>query len=405
MNITGIIVEYNPLHNGHLYHIEKSKEVTSSDAIVAVMSGNFVQRGTPALVDKWTRAKMALLNGVDLVIELPALYSLSSAEFFSFGGVTLLDSLGIINNICFGSEVGNIEPISNIAKVLLEEPTIFREYLKENLDKGFTFPVARANALHSYFNKEEKHCFQFNNLLDTSNNILAVEYCKSLLKINSNITPYTIKREGGTYNSMDLQHEFSSASAIRSHIKNSQDLKKLEDYMPKNVLNILMDIKDLVYSFPFDEDMLPFIKHKYFSGENGLENLPDVSEGLHNRIYRALNESTSLEDTILNIKTKRYTYSRISRILCQYFIGFDTIDTYFLRQEPCPYARILGFNKKGSELLKIMKKKSSIPLYTKIPKEINPTLYLDIKATKCYSLINKSCNPLSDFKNMPIILD
>ncbi|GAA0722858.1 nucleotidyltransferase [Clostridium malenominatum] len=404
MNITGIVAEYNPLHKGHVYHIKKTRELTSADGIVAVMSGNFVQRGIPAMLDKWTRAKMALENGVDLVIELPLLYSISSAEFFSFGAISLFDSLGIINNLSFGSESGNISSILDISKVLLEEPITFKGYLKEYLKEGLPFHLARAKALSLYLEEKDKDCFEINNFLSTSNNILAIEYCKNLLRINSTIIPFTIKREGNNYNSLEMTNSFSSASSIRNFIKNNEILDKLNNQVPLNVFNSIVNFKEKGYSFPLENEMLPFIKHKYFNGENGIENLPDVSEGLHNRIYDALNKYNTLQDVIQGIKTKRYTYTRISRILCQYFIGFDTIDTFSLRKESCPYARVLGFNKRGSEILKVLKKKSSIPVYTKIPKEINPTLYLDIKGTKCYSLLNKSCDPLGDFKNKPVII-
>lgn len=404
MNVSGIIVEYNPFHNGHLHHINKTKEITKSDAIIAVMSGNFVQRGIPSIIDKWTRAKMALLNGVDLVLELPTLYSLSSAEFFAFGAITLLDSIGVVNNICFGSESGSVDEILNISKILWEEPNDFKILLKSYLNQGLTYPSARSKALSEYLANTENTCLHFNNFLACSNNILAIEYCKNLFKINSKIIPYTIKREGNDYNSVNFNEDFSSATAIRNYLKDNNDYNFIKKYVPNNVIELIQELKDSNYPFVFEDKLFQYIKYKYFLERNSLENIPDISEGLHNRIYNAIDNSNSFEEILDKVKTKRYTYTRISRILCQYFLGFDSLDTYSLRRQPCPYARILGFNEKGSKILKEMKKQSTIPIYTKIPRDINPTLSLDIRGTKCYSLLNNKINALSDYKNRPIIL-
>lgn len=402
MNITGIVVEYNPFHNGHLYHLNETKKATNCDGIIAVMSGNFVQRGSPAILDKWNRAKLALLNGVDLVLELPTIYSISSAEFFAYGATSLLEGIHVVDNICFGSELGNIDMLLKIAKILQEEPLIFKENLKFFMDKGMSFPYAREKSLINFMLKED-NSFEFNNLLCLSNNILAIEYCKNLFKINSAIRPFTIKRKGSSYNSLHLKNNLSSATAIREYIGNNKNLDNLVEVMPKTVLTSLKNFQNEQYKIPFEEDMFTYIKYKHFSNVGSIENLPDVSEGIHNRIYKALDTSNSLKDAINMIKTKRYTYTRISRILCQYFLGVDTINSNKLRREPCPYARILGFNKKGRDILKLMKKHSNIPIINKIPNKINDTLKLDINATKCYSLLNPLVNPLDDFLKNPII--
>ncbi|BDR83676.1 nucleotidyltransferase [Clostridium tetani] len=402
MNITGVIVEYNPFHNGHLYHLNKTKEITDCDGIVAVMSGHFVQRGSPALLDKWTRAKLALLNGVDLVLELPTIYSTSSAEFFAYGATSLLDGINIVNNLCFGSELGNIDIILKTSKILQEEPLSFKEDLKNFIDKGISFPNAREKALINFMRKE-KNSFDFNNVLCLSNNILALEYCKNLFKINSNIKPFTVKRQGSHYNCLHLRDNLSSATAIREYIGNNENLDNLVKSVPETVLNMLKNFQNEQCKFPFEEDMFTYIKHKYFSNTGSIENLPDVSEGIHNRIYRALDTCNTLKEAMDMIKTKRYTYTRIKRILCHYFIGMDMINSDELRRKPCPYARILGFNRKGQDILKLIKKSSNIPIINKIPKTINNTLKLDINATKCYSLLNHKVNPLDDFLKNPII--
>ncbi|BDR75404.1 nucleotidyltransferase [Clostridium tetani] len=402
MNITGVIVEYNPFHNGHLYHLNKTKEITDCDGIVAVMSGHFVQRGSPALLDKWTRAKLALLNGVDLVLELPTIYSTSSAEFFAYGATSLLDGINIVNNLCFGSELGNIDIILKTSKILQEEPLSFKGDLKNFIDKGISFPNAREKALINFMRKE-KNSFDFNNVLCLSNNILALEYCKNLFKINSNIKPFTVKRQGSHYNCLHLRDNLSSATAIREYIGNNENLDNLVKSVPETVLNMLKNFQNEQCKFPFEEDMFTYIKHKYFSNTGSIENLPDVSEGIHNRIYRALDTCNTLKEAMNMIKTKRYTYTRIKRILCHYFIGMDMINSDELRRKPCPYARILGFNRKGQDILKLIKKSSNIPIINKIPKKIDSTLNLDINATKCYSLLNKKVNPLDDFLKKPVL--
>ncbi|WP_078681590.1 MULTISPECIES: nucleotidyltransferase [Clostridium] len=403
MKITSIIAEYNPLHNGHIYHINKTKEITSSDAIVCIMSGNYVQRGIPALVDKWSRTKAALESGIDLVIELPALYALSSAEFFAFGAISLLDSLNIIDSICFGSEIGNIDYILEISNILNNETEAFKKSLKYYLNKGFTYPAARSKALYNYI--LDKNIYFENNLheiLNSSNNILAIEYCKSLIKLNSNIKPYTIKREGSSYNSTKLSKIFSSATSIRRYIKNNNNFNELKNHIPDASFNMLNLYKNSGVQFVFEDLMFDFIKYKHFNSEHEIENLPDVSEGLHNRISKALKSAKNFDDLIENIKTKRYTYTRINRILCQYFIGFEKFNTKILRTTPCPYARILGFNEIGIKILKEMKEKSSIPIYTKLPKNADDILLLDIQSTKSYSILNKYIDHNSDYIISPI---
>ena len=399
MNITGIITEYNPLHMGHIYHINKTKELTNCDGIVCIMSGNFVQRGIPAIMDKWTRCELALNSGVDLVIELPSVYSLSSAEFFAYGSISLLNSIGVINNICFGSESGNIDDIKSIAEILNNEPSQFKNHLKDYLDKGVSYPVARSKALVKYFNDN----LETQEILKSSNNILGIEYCKSLLKLKSDIIPYTIQRKGSNYNDDKLENKFSSATAIRSHVKNSKNIDILKDILPSKTFSYLYD-KFNNNNLVFEDSMFSFIKYKSLTLKNKLENLPDVKEGLHNKIYNELKNSNSFYELVSNIKSKRYAYTRISRILCQYFIGMENFDLEYLRSMKAPYGRVLGFNDTGRKILKEMKKKSSIPIYMKLPKTLNDTLKLDIQSTYAYSMINNSVSYDSDFKTSPIYL-
>ncbi|MBE6044125.1 MAG: nucleotidyltransferase [Clostridium thermopalmarium] len=399
MNLTAIIAEYNPLHMGHLYHIESAKNLTNCDGIICVMSGNFTQRGIPSIISKWDRAKTALNCGVDLVIELPLIYSLSSAEFFAFGAVSLLNNLGIVNNLCFGSESGNIKSIYKIASVLYEEPEIFKDYLKSYLNKGLSYPAARSKALSHIFKKD----LDIIETLKHPNNILAIEYCKSLIKLDSAIVPYTIKRIGSSYNNINLEKQFSSATSIRNHLKNKGNIELLMNTLPSSSYNILYtnyNNKNLA----FEESIFNYIKYKALTSKNNLENLPDVSEGIHNKLYSALSSSSSYEELINTVKSKRYTYSRISRILCQYFIGLEEYNTAELRKLPAQYARILGFNNRGREILREIKRTASIPIYTKLPKNLNTMLQIDVQGTKSYSIINKSISFNSDFTISPIRL-
>lgn len=406
MKVSAIISEYNPFHKGHQYHLNTTKEITNSDAIICIMSGNYVQRGMPAIIDKWKRTEAALLSGVDLVIELPVIYSLSSAEFFSYGAVSLANSLGIVDSISFGSEIGDIDFIKNIASILANETSEFKVLLKSYLDRGYTYPLSRSNALKDYITEHTNYnCSYIKSLLNSSNNILGIEYCKSLLRLNSSINPITVTRLGGSYNSSNLDKIFSSATSIRKSIKEKNNIILLKEHLPENSFELIRRLTESKYQFAYEEFMLPYIRYKYFTDKESLKRLPDVSEGLENRIYKALNSSTNYADLVESIKSKRYTHTRITRILCQYFVGFDGYSTEILRSIPCPYARILGFNNMGKKILKQMKSCSTIPVYTKIPKNADTTLQLDIQATKSYSLLNSDIDPYSDYLISPIIIE
>lgn len=399
MNITGIITEYNPFHNGHLYHLSTAKKVTNCDAIVCIMSGNFVQRGEPAIIDKWKRAEMALLNGVDLIIELPTFYAVSSAEFFAKGAINILDRLGVVNNIFFGSECGDIDLLYKIARILTNEPKDLKLKIKENLKSGITYAKAREKALIDILNEDS-----LNEVLSNSNNILGIEYIKAIIKCNSNINPLTMKREGSKYNDKKLSTIFSSATSIRENIKNGFNLNSLEPYMPSPSLEILKSLANNNYPFIFEENMYSYIKYRLLTNCINFNNLFEVKEGIDNKFIKEIYNSSSYEDLILKAKSKRYTYTKISRLLCQLFFSLDNYNFNELLQDDNLYARVLGFNDKGRQILKEMKKKSTIPIITKVPKNIdNKLLQLDIQCTKAYSILNHKVNPLSDYLLSPII--
>lgn len=399
MNVTGIITEYNPFHKGHAFHLENAKKDTNSTHIICIMSGNFMQRGTPSMIDKWNRAKMAVLNGVDLVIELPTFFSLSSAENFAFGAVNILNKTNIVNSLYFGSEHGNINDLKKISEILVDEPLTYKENLKKNLDLGLPFHKAREKSIINEFNDPN-----LEKILSNSNNILGIEYIKALKRLNSRITPVTLTRVGSNYNDKNLSSSFSSATSIREEFFKSNSIHSIENSLPIESFNVIKELKNSNYSFANEESIFEFLKYKLLVCNEDFSNLPDIGEGLENKILKEICTSNSFKDLIEKVKSKRYAYTRISRILCQIFISLNNYDLDKLKDD-ATYIRPLAFNLKGAELLKKIKKESDIEIYTKLPKKIsNTSLNLDIAATKAYSLINKSIDPLSDYKTSPFII-
>lgn len=397
--ITGIITEYNPFHKGHEYHLQKAKYDTDASSIVCVMSGNFMQRGIPGIVDKWKRTEMALRNGVDLVLELPLVYSVSSAEHFAFGSVSLLHSLGIVDYLYFGSEEGSIDTLEDIARTLVSEPYEYKNLLKTNLKLGLPFHTSRAKALNDYLNSDSVL-----DVLSNSNNILGIEYIKALMALDSSIVPKTIKREGSSYNDANLNSFFSSATSIRKHLKENS-LSELTSMLPKASYDILYSLSSSNYPFIFEEDMFKYIKYKLFTNGESLLKLPDISEGLENKILKEILTSSSLNELILNSKSKRYTYTRINRILAQSFLNLENFDLFSLSKKPVPYARVLGFNSTGQNMLKKIKANSDIRIITKVPKNnLCDHMKIDILGTKAYSLLNPKINPMDDYLKSPIII-
>jgi predicted nucleotidyltransferase len=235
MLVNGIIAEYNPFHNGHQYHMNVAKEHTGADYTIVVMSGNFVQRGAPALLDKFKRAEMALRGGADLVLELPAYYAASSAEYFATGAVAILDKLGVVNHLCFGSECGDTETLKQIAAILSQEPDEYVELLRDYMREGMSYPAARTTALLQYAPSFSK----YRDVFSSPNNILGIEYIKALLRRNSAITPVTTLRVGSDYHDIRLGIHQSSARAIREALKDEQPVSCLLNHMPENAYQIM----------------------------------------------------------------------------------------------------------------------------------------------------------------------
>ncbi|MEG2775125.1 MAG: nucleotidyltransferase family protein, partial [Acetivibrio sp.] len=252
MKITGVIVEYNPFHNGHQYHLQKARELTGADFIVAIMSGDFVQRGTPAVTDKYTRAHMALLNGADVVYELPSVYATASAETFAYGAVSHLNALGNIDFLCFGCESLDFSLMNNVAKILVEEPEEYRVLLRKKLAEGFSYPIARKTSLLPLLpDYPQKELLSF---LESSNNILGIEYMKALYRMHSSIKPFLLKREGALYQAEELPFTsfFPSATALRKTYRETSSLADFQNYVPQNVLSLLAESENRC--FPMDID-------------------------------------------------------------------------------------------------------------------------------------------------------
>ncbi|SHJ43243.1 Predicted nucleotidyltransferase [Hathewaya proteolytica DSM 3090] len=404
MGIAGIIAEYNPFHLGHKFHLEYTKKTTNSHAIIAVVSGNFVQRGEPSLVNKWHKTMMALNNGIDLVIELPLVYSIASAESFAFGAVSLLDSLGVTDHLCFGCEIDNMPLLWRISMVLVEEPLEYKNSLHSLLKLGISFASAREKALEGYFKLKGEYfnTEELKQILTSSNSILGIEYLKSLIKLKSNIIPHIIKRVGSSYNSSNLSH-ISSATAIRKALlQDNKDIQNLKEYLPSSTYNLLSSLPK--ESLIFSHYMLPYLKYKAVHKE--IVGIPGASEGLENKIHSNILSCQDYCEIIEKSKSKRYTTTRVQRILCNYFIGSEELaNLSYMQKEPCPYARVLGFNAVGRQLLSDIKRKSNIPLITKIPKEQDDFLKLDILGTNSYSILDKNLRYNEDYYRSPLIVE
>ena len=385
MKVVGIIAEYNPFHNGHAYHIQKAKEITGSEYCIVVMSGDYTQRGVPAMMDKHTRAKMALLNGADMVIELPVRFATSSAEGFATNAVSILNATGIVTDLCFGSECGNVEKLSKIAKVLLDEPEEYKEALKRELKNGHSYPVARNMALQGL----DFWDFDSLKILSMPNNILGIEYIKALMKTDSKMNPVTIQRKGGNYNDSTLSELYSSAMAIRSSITTTNNLENIFSDVPKNVYHLMKEMQNS--SFPIIPDDFSQMLHYKLLNEkdNGFTQYIDVNADLSDRIVKNVYQYKNYESFCDILKTKNMTYTRISRCLLHILLNLKNNNSL----EPS-YLRILGLNTKANELSKAIKENCSLPLISKmadtkkqLPDDAFTLLKEDIFASDLYNIV------------------
>ena len=388
--VLGIIAEYNPFHNGHLYQIEEAKKQTGAEYVVAIITGNFTQRGNTSLINKWTKAQMALENGVDIVLELPTIYSISSAENFAEGAIKILDSLKIVDTLCFGTETADFAALNNIANVLHNEPKEYIAILNHELGKGISYPKARENALMMYLNDIKRYA----NILSGSNNILAIEYLKALKRLKSDMTPLSIQRKKVYYNDEKIIDEFASSTAIRKLIATEQ-YSEVRKVVPKSSYMLL---KDEIEKGNFVIDVIKFEKEILYNLRKmtvkQIAELPDVSEGLEYAIKNAADSCNNLIDLVNIIKSKRYTQTRIQRILLYALLEITKKDMTNSKKV-VPYARVLGFNKRGREMLSDIcninpkiNMITSVKKYTEqnINKILREMLEKDIFATNVYTL-------------------
>lgn len=363
MATVGIIAEFNPLHSGHEYLINEAK---GFGQVVCVISGNFVQRGDTAIVSKDIRAKSALKLGVDLVAELPVLWSMSTAQNFALGGVSACASLGC-DTIIFGSEEGELAPLSEIAQILTsgEFSSLVSEYLKD----GISFAFAREKACEKLGGKK--------GILDKPNNNLGIEYIVAAKRLGANLEFKTVKRRGAGHDSAEID-TFVSASLLREKLL-SGDREFCKNYIREDILNLyetsrLSDIKSL------ETAILSVLRTKTAAD---LKKLPDLSEGIENKLYSAIKTATSLDELYNEVKVKRYSLSRVRRLVLSAFLGLDS--AYFMK--PLPYVRVLGFNKTGEKIIKNAKNTATVPIVTKVS-EIKDTKVFraEARATDLYNL-------------------
>ena len=381
MKTVAIIAEYNPFHNGHKYQIDKLKNDNSR--VIAIMSGSFVQRGDIAVFDKWTRARAAIENGCDLVLELPVCYSLNSAKNFAYGAVSILNKLNVIDTLCFGAECDDMQRLSDLADLILNESIEIKKRIKEYNALGYSFPRALSKAYDGVIDTS---------VLEKPNNILAIEYIMALKKLNSDISPFLIQRKGSEHDSFTNSDGIASASYIRKLIQNKADFS---EFVPASAYEVYKNA-DIYNISSLDTLICGYLR--LMKGDD-LERINDVSEGLHNRIKHSADTHTSFYDIAMGAKSKRYTLSRIRRVILSALLGF-------CKAQDINYIRPLAMNTTGKAILKEIKEKSSISIITKASayNQEDAMFSLDIKATDIFALANNKKSGL-DFLTSPVIAD
>jgi len=377
-----IIFEYNPFHNGHLYHLNKIKEMFKDYRIILVMSGNFTERGDVSIIDKWKKTEIALKAGIDLVIELPYFFASQSADTFARGAIEILNELKV-ESIVFGSESNDINKLIEIAKITTNNKK-YDKLVKNYLDEGYNYPTALSNALFDLTGKR----------IIKSNDILGLSYIKEIIKLNSNIKPICIKRTND-FNDNTLYNDITSSSSIRNALKNNEEIT---NQVPEFVKPYLDNVH-------FIDDYYSLIKYKILSEKNNLKNYQTVDEGIENRILKYIINTNSLDELIFKVKTKRYTYNKINRLLLHVLNGFTKEEANnFYHIE---YIRVLGFNNNGRAYLNSIKKDIKVPLITSVNSIKNKMLDLEFRTTCVYASIldyNESIKLIEkEYKNSLII--
>lgn len=392
MKAVGIVAEYNPFHNGHAYQIRQAKKLSHADCVIVAMSGNYVQRGVPAMLDKFSRAYLALCGGADFVFELPTLWATASAEYFAAAGIALLDSLGCADTVSFGCETKNLTHMTFLAKILSNEPVAYRRFLSDFMKQGLSFPAAREKAALAFLRQTHKNInsaseSSLSSILRSPNNILGLEYLKALIRQDSSLTPLPILRLGSGYHSFDLQQEYCSASAIRKRMQDASDENRAKDLSrhlpPETVQTLLAD--DVC--FLTEQDFSDVLFYKLLcEREHGYSAYADVSKDLSNRIRRSLFSFTDYKSFCETLKSRDVTYARVSRNLLHILLNLKKTD--YEKGKRCgyvPYLRLLGFRKEAAPFFSELKKHARIPLITK-PSKHGDVLDLDAQRLFCQDM-------------------
>ncbi|MFY3793513.1 nucleotidyltransferase [Ureibacillus sp. MALMAid1270] len=379
MQAVGVVVEYNPFHNGHHYHIKESKKKTDADVVVAVMSGNFLQRGEPALVDKWHRTKMALLSGVDMVIELPYVFATSKAEQFARGAIQILTAMKC-DTFAFGSEDGNIEPFLNTLMLLHDERTEYNDLIKYYISKGNSYPKSLYEAYEQLKQKRPQLYID----LSQPNNILGYHYIEAVHQIKSSIQPVTIQRvKAGYHDDVKQDSSIASATGIRKALFESGELSDVLQFVPPHSYEQLQLWAQNHQQFVQWESFWPLLRFtiaRYLPKD--LTQFADVSEGIEFALIKYAKMSDSFQTFMNHIKSKRYTWTRLQRMLTHIFTG---VTKEQLHQFESPtYIRLLGMTNKGQQFLGLKKKEFELPLISRVAQTKDPLLQIDIRATEIY---------------------
>lgn len=416
MKVLGIIAEYNPFHKGHSYQIDTLKEKIKADYVVAAMSGNFVQRGAPALMEKYSRAQMALRCGADLVLELPALYATASAEYFARGGIALLDGAGVVTHLGFGTEASHFGPLTEVADILNRQPELFRESLQQGLKRGLSFPTARSHAIMACLGGQGSlPPDMLGQILCSPNNILAIEYLKALSHCHSNIVPCPLQRQGQPYHDETPGQEYPSASAIRAIAHSSsgkgtgaasQQHAALAEAMPLEAYTIL---KNYPHPFLQEDDFSQLLHYKLLAEPVAqLSRYGDVSLDFARRAKKELCRFLSWSQYCSHLKSKNMTYTRISRMFLHIVLDIHT-DSLKAFPEPA-YLRVLGFRKQAAPLLSAIKSKGRLPMVTSLPayslaEPARSLLEHDLRSSGLYriGLAAKGDNQLKTDYQQPIL--
>lgn len=378
MKVIGIIAEYNPFHKGHQFHLSRARELSGADYVIVVMSGNYVQRGTPAMFDKYTRAEAALRSGADLVLELPVSVATGSAEYFASGAVKMLADTGIVTDLCFGSECGSLMELQKLADILAEEPEEYQILLRKYLKEGMSFPAARAHAMKDYAPDLAS------DLLDAPNNLLGLEYLKALKRLHSTILPHTIQREGNAYHDITVTDGRSaSASGIRDTLMKSQGVFTDRILLQLPFPELYKDYEGLS---PVSENSfsLPLLQKLRALQDQPLEQYFGVSVELSNRIWNRLDEFSSFSGFTDLLKTRELTRTSVSRALLHILLDVR-------EYKPASVFRVLGFRKSSGILLKELSVHGNLPVITSLSQAGIPRkdLYADHLYESVRSLLHE----------------